>query len=157
MPQGLAFQDRIHPDHPGRKCFGCGADNQDGLLLKSYEENGGLVAHWRAQEKHQSYPGYLNGGVASTLIDCHSVYAAYAAEIKEMGLDPRQAPELLPMGWTKFLKIEFLQPMPIRAELVLRAKVIGNGSKSRRVKCSIYVNDHEYVKGEATVIMVQPR
>lgn len=156
MPQDLAFQDRIHQDHPGRNCFGCGADNHGGLKLKSFQQGDELVAHWRALPGHQSYPGYLNGGIASTLIDCHSVCAAFASELKELGLEPNEAPEMLPMGWTKFLKIEFLQPVPISSELVIRARVIDNGSKSRRVKCSIFVNDHEYIKGEATVIMVQP-
>ena len=156
MPQDLAFQDRIHQNHPGRKCFGCGADNQGGLLLKSYERDGEFVAHWRAQPSHQSYPGYLNGGIASTLIDCHSVWAAFATELKELGLDLTDDPARLPMGWTKFLKLEYVQPVPISSELVLKAKVIANGSKSRRVKCSIYVNEHEYVKGDATIIMVPP-
>jgi acyl-coenzyme A thioesterase PaaI-like protein len=156
MPQDLAFQDRIHRDHPGRNCFGCGAANHGGLKLKSFQQGDEFVAHWQAQPGHQSYPGYLNGGIASTLIDCHSVCAAFASGIKELGLEPNETPGMLPMGWTKFLKIEFLQPVPISSELVLRARVIDNGSKSRRVKCSIYVNDHEYIKGEATVIMVQP-
>lgn len=156
MPQDLAFQDRIHQDHPGRHCYGCGASNHGGLQLKSYEQDDELVAHWRAQENHLSYPGYLNGGVASTLIDCHSVCAAFAAELKDLGMDPKEPPERLPMGWTKFLKVEFIQPVPISSELIIKAKVIGNGSKSRRVKCSIYINDHEYVKGEATVIMMDP-
>jgi acyl-coenzyme A thioesterase PaaI-like protein len=157
MPQDLAFQDRIHRQHPGRHCFGCGSANQDGLHLKSYEQGDEMVAHWRAQECHISYPGYLSGGIASTLIDCHSVCAAFAAELKDLGLDPADPPESLPVAWTKFLKIEFIQPVPVTAELTIRAKVIANGSKSRRVKCSIQVQDHEFVKGEATIIMVPPQ
>jgi hypothetical protein len=157
MPQDLAFQDRVHQDHPARQCFGCGAANQNGLKLKSYEQGDELVAHWRPQEHHISYPGYLNCGVASTLLDCQSVWAAFLAELKDLGLDIHESADRLPMGWTKFLKVEFIQPVPISSELTIRAKVIGNGSKSRRVKCSIYVNDHEYVKGEATVIMMPPQ
>ena len=154
--QGLAWQDRIRQDHPGRRCYGCGADNPKGLHLKSHVQGDELVAHWRAQEHHLSYPGFLNGGVAATLMDCHAVCAAFVAELKELGLDPGEAPQRLPAGWTKAMSLEFIKPVPLSEEISLRAKVVGKGDKSRQVQCSLYVDGQECVTGDLTIIMIEP-
>ncbi len=156
MPQEPALQDLIRKDHPGRCCYGCGADNPAGLRLKSHVQGDELVARWRAREHHLSYPGFLNGGVAATLMDCHAVCAAFVADLEGLGLDPGDAPERLPAGWTKAMNLEFLKPVPLSAEISLRAKVVGKGDKSRRVKCSLYVDGQECVRGDLTIIMVKP-
>ena len=155
MSYTRAVQDRIHKDNPIRGCFGCGADNPGGLHLKSFLEGEELVARWRPQKHHHAYPGYLNGGIATTLIDCHSACTAFVLDCRESGLNIGAEPHTLPAGWTRAMTIEFLKPTPLGPELVLRSKVIKKGKKSRTVVCSLYANDEECVRGEVTIVMAR--
>ena len=50
------------------------------------------------------------------------------------------------------MNIEFLKPAPINAEIVLRAKLVKKGTKSRTVLCSLYSGDKECVRGEVTLV-----
>jgi acyl-coenzyme A thioesterase PaaI-like protein len=155
MSDERPLQDQIHKDNPIRNCFGCGANNEHGLRIKSFNDGDDIVAHWKPHGAHCSYPGFLNGGIASTLIDCHSAWAAFALECRERGLNPQERPEDLPAGWTKTLKVEFLRPTPITDEVVLRAKVVRKGNTSRTVECSLYADGEECVKGEVVIVFAK--
>ncbi len=146
------LQDQLHRAAPIRACYGCGADNEKGLGLKSFLEGDEGICSWRAQEHHCAYPGFLNGGIACTLIDCHSAWTAFALECRDKGLDMGSSADL-PTGWTRALSVEFLKPTPLDADLVLRARVIKRGRTSRTVACSISANGQECVRGEVTVVM----
>jgi len=152
MADAVPLQDRLHPEAPIRHCYGCGADNANGLKIKSYLDGDEGVCTWRPADHHCSYPGYLNGGVACTLIDCHSAWTVFAIECREMGLDLGRASDL-PTGLTRALNIEFLKPTPVDTDLVLRAQVIKRGRASRTVKCSIYANGNECVRGEVVIVI----
>lgn len=152
MPTDIPLQDLLHKDAPIRNCFGCGADNRHGLGIKSFLEGDQGISRWKADEHHCAYPGYLNGGIACTLIDCHAAWTAFAVECRERGSDLSQDASL-PTGWTRALSVEFLRPVPLDAELVLRAHVAKRGASSRTVSCSIYVDDTECVRGEVTMVM----
>jgi acyl-coenzyme A thioesterase PaaI-like protein len=146
------LQDLIGPNAPIRNCFGCGTDNAHGMKIKSRLVGDEGVAVWQPQSYHCSYPGFLNGGVAGTLIDCHSAWTAYALECRERGVDVASAKDV-PTGWTKSLKLEFLKPTPLDGELTLRAVLEKKGNTSRTVRCSIWAKDQECVRGEVVMIM----
>jgi acyl-coenzyme A thioesterase PaaI-like protein len=152
MPNDLPLQERLHPECPIRACYGCGADNAHGLKIKSFLQGDEGVCRWRPEPHHCSYPGFLNGGIACTLIDCHSAWTALALESREKGFEIESGPEI-PTGWTRAMHIEFLKPVPLTEEVVLRAKVIKSGRTSRTVACSVYCNGAECVKGEVTMVM----
>jgi acyl-coenzyme A thioesterase PaaI-like protein len=151
MPGRIPLQEQLHRAAPIRACYGCGADNEKGLGLKSFLEGDEGVSLWRGQEYHSAYPGFLNGGIACTLIDCHSAWTAFALECRDKGLDIGSSADL-PTGWTRALSVEFLKPTPLHADLVLRARVIKTGRTSRGVACSIYANGEECVRGEVTLV-----
>jgi len=154
MSDKKAVQDKLQANHPIRGCYGCGADNPGGLHLKSFVEGDKLVGRWRPQEHHHAYPGYLNGGIAATLIDCHAAWTAFVMECREKDLDIETSDAAtLPAGVTRAMTIEFLKPAPMNGEIVLRSNVIRKGQKSRTVACSLYVNDMECVRGEVTIVM----
>jgi acyl-coenzyme A thioesterase PaaI-like protein len=148
----IALQDRLHKDHPIRNCYGCGADNHGGLQIKSIEDGDEVVARWRPKPHHHAYPGYLNGGIASTLIDCHSAWTAWVEVCKEQGIELSSKPDEIPSLWTRAMTIEFLKPAPIDGEVMLRARVVKKGVKSRTVHCSLYSDGVECVKGEVTLV-----
>jgi acyl-coenzyme A thioesterase PaaI-like protein len=156
MANNTPLQDRLHEENPIRGCFGCGADNPLGLKLKSYVEGDELVARFIPNENHCSYRGFLNGGIATTLIDCHSAWTAFASDQREEGFEYSDSPEKLPAGWTKALTIEFLKPTPMDRDITLRAHVIKKGTKSRTVACSLYAGHQECVKGEVVIVMAPP-
>jgi acyl-coenzyme A thioesterase PaaI-like protein len=153
MAEKIPLQDRLNPEAEIRHCYGCGTDNKKGLQLKSFFEGDEGVGRWKAQEHHCSYPGFLNGGVATTLIDCHSAWTAFAAECNERGINMEQG-EGLPTGWTRALKIEFLKPARLDKEVLLRAKVIKKGRKSRTIACSVYSDGEECIRGEVIMVMI---
>jgi acyl-coenzyme A thioesterase PaaI-like protein len=151
-PNLQPLQDLIHPNAPIRNCFGCGADNAHGMKIKSRLVGDEGVAVWTPQPYHCSYPGFLNGGVAGTLIDCHSAWTAYALECLARDVDVASAKDV-PTGWTKSLKIEFLKPTPLDDELTLRAVLEKKGNTSRTLRCSIWAKGEECVRGEVVMIM----
>jgi acyl-coenzyme A thioesterase PaaI-like protein len=153
MSEGIALQDQLHPDAPIRRCYGCGSDNPKGLQIKSYLEGNEGIGKWKAQPHHCSYPGYLNGGVSCTLIDCHSAWTAFALECRDKGLEDLGANSEPASGWTRAMNVEFLKATPLDAELILRAHLVKKGSTSRTVSCSIYANGEECVRAEVTIVM----
>ena len=152
MSTQIPLQDQLHPDAAIRHCYGCGSDNPKGLHIKSYLEGDEGVGKWKAQPHHCSYPGYLNGGVSCTLIDCHSAWTAFALECRDQGIELGSSPELA-SGWTRAMNVEFLKVTPLDAELTLRARVVKKGRTSRAIACSIFANGEECVRGEVTIVM----
>lgn len=149
--EDIPLQDRLNRDAGIRKCYGCGADNQAGLQIKSFLDGDEGICEWRPQEHHCSYPGYLNGGIACTLIDCHSAWTAFAMECKDRGIFIENEPEIK-AGWTRAMHVEFLRPTPLDSEITLRARIKEKGRTSRKVVCSLYTNGHECVNAEVTIV-----
>ena len=153
MDKSIPLQDRLNGDAEIRSCYGCGAGNPRGLQIKTFLEGDEGVSKWRPQEYHCSYPGFLNGGVACTLIDCHCAWTAFAVECRDQGKDIEQATDI-PTGWTRAMNVEFLKPAHLDSEVVLRAKVVKKGRTSRTMTCSLYSHDEECVRAEVTLVMV---
>jgi acyl-coenzyme A thioesterase PaaI-like protein len=63
------IQERLYPQST---CFGCGQANVDGLQLKSYVAEEGVVATFEPLGVHSNGMGSLNGGIIATILDCHS-------------------------------------------------------------------------------------
>ena len=53
-----------------RSCFACG-HGEDGMGL-TFEISGDntVSAQWFCEEKYQSYPGIVHGGIIATILDC---------------------------------------------------------------------------------------
>ncbi|MER3418817.1 MAG: PaaI family thioesterase, partial [Chloroflexota bacterium] len=83
---GPSLQERYAPRS---RCFGCGPANERGLRLGSYLDADGetLVAAWSPGPEHEAFAGFVNGGVLSTLLDCHSNWAAVHHFMTRDGLD----------------------------------------------------------------------
>jgi acyl-coenzyme A thioesterase PaaI-like protein len=152
MPADMPLQDRLHSEAPIRGCYGCGTDNSHGLRIKSFLEGDEGICRWRPEPHHCSYPGFLNGGIACTLIDCHSAWTAFAVECREKGVDMAGKLEV-PTGWTRAMHIEFLKPVPLNEEVILRARITKKGRTSRTMVCSVHCNGEECVTGEVTIVM----
>jgi acyl-coenzyme A thioesterase PaaI-like protein len=124
------IQDQI----PNNYCWGCGADNEDGLQLKSHWEGDAVVATWTAHAEHAAGPRHLvNGGILATVLDCHGVCTAIADAYRNEGRAIGSDPEI----WfaTAAMRVEYLRPTPIEATLELRASVVERGDRRTTVEC----------------------
>ena len=72
---------------PNSICFGCGPANENGLKIKSYRINNGLEMEFEPEEKHQAFPGVINGGIIGSLIDCHGNWTAAIAIMEKNELE----------------------------------------------------------------------
>ena len=88
------FQDLMHDNF----CWGCGADNPDGLQLKSAwraDDPEVAVAHFTPSPAHAAGPRHvLNGGIIGVLLDCHGICTAVADAYRREGRAVGTEPEL---------------------------------------------------------------
>ena len=155
MTQQKAFQDLVPQGSSRRYCYGCGTDNEHGLNIKSYWEGDEAVARWTPRPFHSSGPpDSLNGGVAATLIDCHSVYTAIATAYK---LEGREMGEGEPIDYaTAKLTVTYLKRTPMTT-LEVRSKVVKKGNRSMVVETAISANGEVCVRGEVVAVRVSPK
>jgi acyl-coenzyme A thioesterase PaaI-like protein len=64
-----------------RHCYACGDLNPIGLHLHFREQEGWWVADFIARTEHQGYPGYVHGGIVSTLLDEAMGWATYGNNV----------------------------------------------------------------------------
>ena len=144
-----AFQD-YYPDDVSH-CYGCGRLNERGLHVRSYWEGDETVCRFRPRPEHTAVPGYVYGGLISSLIDCHgtgsAAAAAYRAEGRAMDSDP-------PLRFvTASLQVDYLAPTPIDAELELRGRI--EEVKGRKVITSITLSVDGRITARGRVVAVR--
>jgi acyl-coenzyme A thioesterase PaaI-like protein len=145
----IAFQDQGTVHH----CYGCGADNDKGLRIKSFWDGDEAVANWRPEPHHCGGTRQtLNGGIIASLIDCHSlnlaIARAYRAEQRPIGSAPR-------IGYvTANMNVSYLKPTPIDRPIELRARVIKLDGRKAWVNCTLSAGGEVRATGEVLGIRV---
>ena len=108
----------IRKQHNSRMCFVCGLKNAAGLQASFFEmEDGCLVCLFTPQAEHQSYPGRLHGGIASTILD----ETIGRAIMINSGGDV--------WGVTLELTVEYKKPVPLGVELKVIGRITGESSR----------------------------
>jgi uncharacterized protein (TIGR00369 family) len=104
--------------HNSKMCFVCGLKNIAGLKASFFEtDDGALVATFTPREEHQSYPGRMHGGIASTILDESIGRAIMVGSDKEV------------WGVTLELKVEYKKPIPLGTELRVVARITEESSR----------------------------
>ncbi|GAX79890.1 hypothetical protein CEUSTIGMA_g7330.t1 [Chlamydomonas eustigma] len=103
---------------PGSMCFGCGPAHPDGLHLSSKRIKNGLEAHLSIPSKYCAFPGIVNGGIVSTIIDCHGNWSAAIALMDKSCL-PKP-----PLTLTASIFVSFKEPTPPDTPLLVRSTII---------------------------------
>lgn len=107
----------INKQKNSKLCFVCGLKNPLGLKAQFYvSETKELIAIFKPDEMHQSYPGRLHGGIASTTLDetiGRTILNHYEYEV---------------WGVTIELNVKFRKPIELGQEL----KVIGRITKDEK-------------------------
>ena len=148
-----AFQDLMPFNH----CWGCGANNPDGLRLKSRWSDdvaGSAVASFVPRPEHVAGPPHvLNGGIIATVLDCHGVCTAVADAY-------RIARRAIGEGetiWfaTGTLEVRYLRPAPIEA-VELHARVEATGERTTSVVCELRSHEEPCARATVTAVRVSP-
>ena len=149
--ESLSIQQRLYPQ---MSCFGCGPANSKGLQLRSYVEDGVVVATFEPSLEHDNGLGYLNGGIISTLLDCHSA-AAVALEAERNGWTALPG-SVMPFV-TAGLDVRFLRPAPLHEAVQLRAAVLGASEQEISAEVQLVADDTTRASAVASWRRWRPR
>ena len=96
----------------------------------------------------------LNGGIISSIIDCHAVGSAIANEYKIEGREL----DSLPLIWcvTASLKVDYLHPTPIDTDIRLEASIIKREGRKVWLSCDVFSNKLKTVTAEVLAVRVNP-
>jgi acyl-coenzyme A thioesterase PaaI-like protein len=112
----LSIQESLYP---ALTCFGCGHANPEGFHLRSYRNGESTVATFTPRPEHDNGFGFLNGGIITTLLDCHTA-AVVMWEADQRGW---RAENGAPVPFiTASLDVQFLRPTPLGPRLCLNAE-----------------------------------
>lgn len=145
-----AFQD-FYPDNLSY-CYGCGRLNEYGLQIKSYWEGEESICTFQPKPYHTAIPGYVYGGLISSLIDCHSTGTAAAAAYREAGRSLDSDPPFRFL--TASLHVDYLRPTPIDKQLVIRGRVKEIKGRKIIVSTDLSVDNQVCAKGEVVAIQM---
>ena len=141
-----AVQDRYAPNSI---CFGCGPANKEGLQIKSYRTNDGLEMEFECKEKHQAFPGVINGGIIGALLDCHGNWTAAMAIMDENGLD---APLCTV---TAQYEVRLKRPTPLGPTLKLQSRVLALQDDRAEVIIELKANGKTCATGRGLFVAVK--
>jgi acyl-coenzyme A thioesterase PaaI-like protein len=148
---GPSIQETYYPD---LTCFGCGHANERGLHLQSYEVDGAVRATFTPWPEHDNGGGYLNGGIISTLLDCHGA-AAVLLEAHRQGWKPAAGSGLAFV--TAGLDVRFRRPTPLREPLGLTAELQSVAESEMTVVAHVIANGKTCATGTALWKRWRPR
>jgi acyl-coenzyme A thioesterase PaaI-like protein len=143
----LSLQERYGPE---TICFGCGPANPDGLHVRSFPEDGEVVAEWRAEPRHQAFPGVLNGGIIGALLDCHMNWTTAYELMRRGGL------ERPPTTVTAEYAVRLLRPTPVDRTLRLRARVVELAGDRATVEATLEADGEVCDTARGTFVAVRP-
>ncbi|WP_114783973.1 PaaI family thioesterase [Vibrio tetraodonis] len=144
-----SFQEQI----PNNHCFGCGPQNHQGLKIQSYwSGENQSVCDFTPLPHHSAGPlHFLNGGIISTIIDCHCVCTAIAKGYLMRGREIGQG-ELVWFA-TGNLEVKFAKPVPIDSHVQLVASISEAKESKIVLTCDLLADDT--LSCQSTIIAVK--
>jgi len=141
-----AVQDRYAPNSI---CFGCGPANKEGLQIKSYRTDDGLEMEFECEEKHQAFPGVINGGIIGALLDCHGNWTAAMAIMDRNGLDAPQCTV------TAQYEVKLKRPTPLGPTLKLQSRVLALQDDRAEVIIELKADEKTCATGRGLFVAVE--
>jgi acyl-coenzyme A thioesterase PaaI-like protein len=141
-----SLQERYAPE---LTCFGCGPANPNGLRIRSIPRDGDVVLRWRGEPHHDAWPGFLSGGIAGTLVDCHMNWTAAYTLMKRHGLDRP------PTTVTAEYAIKLLRPIPSDGEIEVVARAVDVTDDRATVEAVLSAGDRECATARGMFVAVK--
>jgi acyl-coenzyme A thioesterase PaaI-like protein len=147
----LSIQESLYPD---LTCFGCGHANPDGFHLRSYRDDGITVATFEPEPKHDNGFGFLNGGIITTVLDCHTAAVVmWEADRRGWKADKGAPVPFITAGFD----VRFLRPTPLGPPLSLRAEPLEISEKEIVVSAELVADDKVRATLVANWLRFHPR
>ena len=125
MAKASSLQDSYYANGT---CFGCGPRNAEGLQLKSFVVDHQTKATWQGGARYDNGFGFLNGGIISALLDCHSAACMMKETIDRYGDFSIEDNEHFgikhPVYLTHQITVTFHRPTPLDEPALLVAKCL---------------------------------
>lgn len=145
--KSLSLQEKYAPKNA---CFGCGPQNPKGLHIRSFPQNGEVLATFQPKKEHEAFPGVLNGGIIGTILDCHSNWTA------AWFLMQANHETIPPCTVTAEYSIKLLRPTPSDQVLTLRAVVVNSTESSAEVEATLRAGDKVCATCKGRFVAVKP-
>ena len=117
-PDGLSIQESLYPT---LTCFGCGHANPNGFHLRSYRDGDLTVAEFTPRPEHDNGFGFLNGGISTTVLDCHgAAVVMWESAQREWHAEPGAPIPFITAGFD----VRFLRPTPLGPPIRLEAEPV---------------------------------
>jgi acyl-coenzyme A thioesterase PaaI-like protein len=133
-------------------CYGCGRLNHHGLQIKTRWDGDETVTEYIPRPEHMAIPGYVYGGLAASLIDCHSTGSGSLALYRQAGHELGEDVPV-PRCVTASLKTDFLKPTPLGEKIVIRGRIAQLGPRKAVVQSELSVAGEVCVRGEVVVVL----
>lgn len=135
----LSIQESLYPEST---CFGCGQSNPEGLRIRSFENDDGVVASFQPGPQHTNGMGSLNGGIIATLLDCHSGAAVLSQAARPSG-------QLTDLWVTAGLELRYRLPTFLEMPVELHAVITEQSQTAIWVKASLSYDGKPRVQAES--------
>jgi acyl-coenzyme A thioesterase PaaI-like protein len=121
-------------------CYGCGAENDQGLHMEFHREGDRTVCDFAPVDFQQGYPGRMHGGVVSTMIDEAMGWAVYHSK---------------KWGTTARLSVRYRRPVQLDGRLRVEAWI--TNERHRLIELRAEVRDESgalLADGEGTYMLL---
>jgi acyl-coenzyme A thioesterase PaaI-like protein len=149
----LFFQTSMRFNH----CFGCGADNPEGLGIRSSwdpSDSAASICEFTPAAHHSAYPpDVVNGGVIAAVIDCHAICTAMADGYRRADRDIGDDGEPI-LYATGSLQISYKAPSRLSGDLTVRATIAEAADRRTELELTV-VDSSGAVTAEAQVTAVK--
>lgn len=109
----------IKKQRNSKMCIICGLDNEYGVKAPFYTmEDGSVMTVFKYQDKHQSYPGRVHGGLITAMLDEMGLRSLWAKQLSEETY-----------GVTMSLDTKYRKPVPYDETLIGRGIIVKDTSK----------------------------
>ena len=149
----IAIQD-TYPEESAH-CYGCGRLNDRGLHLQTFWDGDETITRFTPEPWHIAIPGYVNGGLLASLLDCHGTGTAAAAAYRAEGREPGSEP---PHRFvTASLRVEYRKPTPLGPELEVRGRATAIQGRKVTVQARILAGGEVTGTGEILAVEMPER
>jgi acyl-coenzyme A thioesterase PaaI-like protein len=146
MPESC-LQERYAPHNA---CFGCGPANPDGLHVRSFVAGETVIAEWTPAQRHEAFPGVLNGGIIGALLDCHCNWTAAWHLMTRSGADHP------PCTVTADYHIVLKRPTPTDGPVQLEARVVESSADRAVIEGLLRAGGRITATCRGSFVAVQP-
>ena len=151
MNDGLSIQEALYPR---TTCFGCGHANPKGFHLRSYRAGDLTVAEFSPRPEHDNGFGFLNGGIVTTVLDCHgAAVVMWEAAQREWHAPPGAPVPFITAGFD----VRFLRPTPLGPTVRLTATPVAVSENEIVVQSELELDGKTRATMTATWRRFRPR